>query len=213
MKHLRSTDVSPVSYSYDISKDMRSIICNFVRVRAYRTLLLPSLVVLLSTCASRLEAASSLYAQFDPGAGGFGIEKFDSSGTHSLYYDTGSVYTGIAADQFGNFYGAFRQGYGGVGIEKIDAQGNHSVLQGTSMFYNAIAIDATGNLYAACMQGTGSMGIEKFDALGNHSAFDSNSEYFTSLAASVVPEPASATLLSLSAMLLAVRRKRLALAA
>jgi len=81
------------------------------------------------------------------------------------------------------------------------------------MFYNAIAIDATGNLYAACMQGTGSMEIEKFDALGNHSAFDSNSEYFTSLAASVVPEPASATLLSLSAMLFAVRRKRLALAA
>jgi DNA-binding beta-propeller fold protein YncE len=87
-------------------------------------------------------------------------------------------------------------------IEKFDSSGNRSTFA-SGLYSMGLAFDSSGNLYAAEYDyGT----IEKFDSSGNRSIFASglNSPMF--VAVQPIPEPATAIIMALGAVMLKRRR-------
>jgi hypothetical protein len=129
------------------------------------------------------------------------IDKFDSSGNRSTFasFSTMDGGIGLAFDSSGNLY-ATDYGYGT--IEKFDSSGNRSTFA-SGLYSMGLAFDSSGNLYAAEYDyGT----IEKFDSSGNRSIFASglNSPMF--VAVQPIPEPATAIIMALGAVMLKRRR-------
>ena len=146
--------------------------------------------------------------------GGSTIEKFTSGGVGSVFASSGlNGPSGLAFDSAGNLYAA---NYGDNTVEKFTSGvGSVFASSGLNSVYG-LAFDSTGNLYAA---NSGDNTIEMFTPGGVGSVFassDLNNPQFLAFTndagvplplANQVPEPASASLIGLGALLLAVRRR------
>ena len=163
------------------------------------------------------DSVGNLYAA---NAGGNTIEKFTPGGVGSVFASSGlSTPRGLAFDSAGNLYVA---NTGISTIEKFTPGGVGSVFASSGLSGpEGISFDSAGNLYAA---NTTNSTIEKFSSTGTDLGVFANStngvssspEFlaFTNDAgvplplANQTPEPASACLLGLGALLLASRRRR-----
>ncbi|MGD0649674.1 MAG: NHL repeat-containing protein [Verrucomicrobiia bacterium] len=94
------------------------------------------------------------------------IEEFDSSGTGSVFANSGLNHPhGLAFDSSGNLYVA---NYLGNTIEKFDSSGTGSVFASGLNWPRGLAFDSSGNLYVA---NSGEHTIEEFDSSGTGSVF------------------------------------------
>ena len=131
------------------------------------------------------------------------IEKFDSSGNKSTFASGLPSTNGLAFafDSSGYLYAA---SYGNGTITRFDSSGNGTIFVSSVNRPHGLAFDSSGYLYAV-NHGNGT--ITKFDSSGNGTIFASGLDTPIFIATQV-PEPASAAIMTLAGLFIALKRRK-----